>query len=355
MKLGVELVAEDMKRKKPADVLQVPFGTVFSDHMLSVGFSNGEWRNAKIHPFQDLPLSPAALCLHYGQGIFEGMKAYRRGERVLLFRPEKNFERLNVSADRMVMPNIDPGFALESLKELLRIERDWVPQAPGSSLYIRPTMIATEPKLGVKPASQYLYFVILSPVGPYFREGFSPVDIYVSAEHVRAVRGGVGSAKTMGNYAASLYAGELAKEVGTSQVLWLDAQEHKWLEEMGTSNVFVVLEDEVVTPPLSDTILHGITRDSVITMLRDYGMRVEERPVSIGEVTEGIHSGKVKEMFGCGTAAVIAPIGSLWFNGTRHEIAGRTTGPLTKRLFDDLTHIQTGEAKDPHAWVVEVT
>ncbi len=354
MKLDIELVAEDMRREKPADVLQIPFGTVFSDHMLSATYSDGEWKDARIHPFRDLSLSPAALCLHYGQGIFEGMKAYRRGERVLLFRPERNFERLIQSADRMVMPRIDPIFGIESLKELLRIERDWIPQVPGSSLYVRPTMIATEPKLGVKPASSYLYFVVLAPVGPYFKGGFSPVDIYVSTDHVRAVRGGVGAAKTMGNYAASLYAGTKAQEVGTSQVLWLDAHERKWLEEMGTSNVFVVTEEEVVTPPLSDTILHGITRDSVITLARDYGMQVSERPISIDEVIEGIDTGAIREMFGCGTAAVIAPIGSLWFKGTRYEIAGRATGQLTQRLFNDLTRIQTGEIDDPYGWVVDV-
>lgn len=354
MELQTEPVAEEERKQPPEDVLKTPFGTVFTDHMLSMSFEDGKWQNARIHQFRQLSLSPAALCLHYGQGIFEGMKAYRRGERVLLFRPKKNFDRLNVSAERMVMPRIDPSFALDSLMELLRIDRDWIPTISGSSLYIRPTMIATEPKLGVKPSSEYLYYVVLSPVGPYFKEGFSPVKIYVSTDHVRAARGGVGAAKTMGNYAASLFAATKAAEVGTSQVLWLDAHERKWLEEMGTSNVFIKIEDEVVTPPLSDTILHGITRDSVITLLRDYGYEVNERPISINEVIEGIECDKVKEMFGCGTAAVIAPIGSLWYERSSHEIAGGQTGSLTQRLFDDLTGIQCGTVEDPHGWVLEV-
>ncbi|TFF95029.1 branched-chain amino acid aminotransferase [Candidatus Thorarchaeota archaeon] len=354
MELQIERVTEGDRREPPKDVLKVPFGTVFTDHMLSMSFQDGKWNEASIHGFRPLSLSPAALCLHYGQGIFEGMKAYRTRDRILLFRPEKNFERMNISADRMVMPKIDSSFALESLKELLRIDRDWIPTVPGSSLYVRPTMIATQPKLGVKPSSQYLYYVILSPVGPYFKEGFSPVKIYVSTKHVRAAEGGVGAAKTMGNYAASLYAGTKAAEVGTSQVLWLDAHERKWLEEMGTSNVFVKLDDEVVTPPLSDTILHGITRDSVITLLRDYGHKVNERPISIDEVIEGIESNKVDEMFGCGTAAIIAPIGSLWHEGSSHEISGGQTGRLTQKLFNDLTGIQSGRVQDSHGWVLEV-
>jgi branched-chain amino acid aminotransferase len=354
MEIEIELVPKEAKKDKPQDVLSIPFGTVFSDHMLSVNFTDGAWSSARIHPFGPLSLSPAALCLHYGQGIFEGLKAYRRGSRILLFRPQMNFKRLNRSAERMVMPPFDADFALESLKRLLRIEEDWIPEIPGSSLYVRPTMIATQPKLGVKPSSEYLYFVILSPVGPYFKEGFSPVKIYVSDDHVRAVDGGIGAAKTMGNYAASLFAGTKATVVGTSQVLWLDAHERKWLEEMGTMNVFIKFGEEVITPPLSDTILHGITRDSVMTLLRDEGIDVRERPISIDEVIDGIHSGQVDEMFGCGTAAIIAPIGNLWFRGQSHDIAGGATGPVTKKLFDTLTGIQSGRLPDPHDWVVEV-
>ena len=355
MKIQKEMVAEDALKQKPADVLAIPFGTVFTDHMLSMTYSSKKWSAPRIHAFGPIAMNPAALCLHYGQGIFEGMKAYRRGDRIRLFRPRKNFERLNISAARMVMPSIDPDVALEGLIELLRIERDWIPQAKGSSLYIRPTLIGTEPKLGVRPSNEYLFFIILSPVGPYFKAGFAPVKIYVSDEYVRAVRGGVGSAKAMGNYAASLYAGTEATKVGSSQVLWLDALERKYLEEVGTMNVAVIFDDELATPPLSGTILPGITRDSVLTMARSMGINVNERKISIDEVLEGLKSGKVKEMFGCGTAAVIAPIGSLWYKGSAYTIADGKTGESTRALFDELTGIQSGEREDPYDWVVEVS
>jgi branched-chain amino acid aminotransferase len=354
LNIDVDLVPKDERKEKPLDVLQVSFGTVFSDHMFSMSHNGTAWTGARIHPFGPLSLSPAAMCLHYAQGIFEGMKAYCRGDRVLLFRPEKNFERFNVSAERMVMPTVDPVFALDSLKELLKIERSWVPDVAGSSLYIRPTMIGTESKLGVKPSSEYLYFVILGPVGPYFKEGFNPVKIYVSDKYVRAVRGGTGAAKTSGNYAASLLAGTDASKVGYSQVLWLDAQERKWLEEVGTMNLFVRFDDEVVTPPLGGSILPGITRDSVLTLLKDYDMNPKERMVSIDEVIEGIKSGKVKEIFGCGTAAIIAPVGSLWYKDTPHDVTNGTIGELTQRLFDELIGIQSGELEDPHGWVISI-
>ena len=354
MDIAIDLVSPKERKSKPSDVLKVPFGTVFSDHMFSMIYSHEHWDNPKIHPYGPLSISPAALCLHYGQGIFEGMKAYRRGERILLFRPDRNFKRLNDSALRMVMPTIDTDFALDALKQLLRVERDWVPELHGSSLYIRPTMIGTQPKLGVKQSDEYLFYIILSPVGPYFKEGFSPVKIYITSEYVRAVRGGTGAAKTMGNYAASLMAGTKAVAVGYSQVLWLDALNHKYLEEVGTMNVFVKFDDELVTPPLSGSILAGITRDSVLTLTKDMGHQVRERPVSIDEILEGIASGKVQEMFGCGTAAIIAPIGSLWYERKEYTVSNGKTGELTQTLFDQLTGIQSGEREDPYGWVVDV-
>ena len=354
MNIDIDLVPKNERKERPSDVLQVSFGTVFSDHMFSMRHTGGIWENARIHPYGPLSLSPAAQCLHYAQGIFEGMKAYRRGERVLLFRPQLNFKRLNASAERMVMPTIDTDFALHSLKDLLKIDSEWVPEVPGSSLYIRPTMIATESKLGVRRSREYLYYVILGPVGPYFSEGFSPVKIYVSDKYVRAVKGGTGAAKASGNYAASLLAGTDATKVGYSQVLWLDALENRYLEEVGTMNIAVRFEDEIATPPLTGSILPGITRDSVLTLCQDYGYKVNERPISIDEVIEGIQSGKVKEMFGCGTAAIIAPVGNLWYKDAPHEVSGGKTGELTQRLFDDLVGIQSGEREDPHGWVVEV-
>ncbi|TFH10628.1 MAG: branched-chain amino acid aminotransferase [Candidatus Thorarchaeota archaeon] len=354
MKINMNLVSSNDQKQKPTDVLKIPFGTEFTDHMFSMKYSEGSWNDAAIHPFSNLSLSPAALCLHYGQGIFEGMKAYRRGERTLLFRPERNFSRFNESAARMVMPEIDVDFALSALKQLLTVERDWVPEAQGSSLYIRPTMIGTQAKLGVKPSDEYLFFIILSPVGPYFKEGFNPVKIFLSTEYVRAVRGGIGAAKTMGNYAASLLAGTKAAEVGHSQVLWMDALDRKYLEEVGTMNIFVKFDDELATPPLSGSILSGITRDSVLTLTRDMGLKVSERKVSIDEVIEGIDSGKVTEIFGCGTAAIIAPVGSLWYKENSYTVSGGKIGELTQHLFDELTGIQYGERPDPYGWVVEV-
>lgn len=354
MNIDINLVPLKKRKSKPTDVLNVPFGTIFTDHMFSMTYKGKNWYDAKIYPYGPISISPASLCLHYGQGIFEGMKAYRRHQRILLFRPEKNFHRMNDSAIRMVMPKIDIDFAIEALKQLLCIERDWIPELEGSSLYVRPTMIGTQAKLGVKESDEYLFYIILSPVGPYFKEGFSPVKIYVSTEYVRSVRGGVGAAKTMGNYAAGLMAGTKAAEVGYSQVLWLDALEHKYLEEVGTMNVFVKFDDELVTPPLTGSILAGITRDSVLTLTKDMGLAVKERPVSIDEVLEGIASGKVLEMFGCGTAAIIAPIGSLWYKGRAFTVSNGKTGELTQFLFDELTSIQSGEKEDIYGWVVDV-
>jgi branched-chain amino acid aminotransferase len=322
--------------------------------MFMMDYKNGEWLDPRVVPYGPLSVDPAALVLHYGQGIFEGLKAYRRGEKVLLFRPDKNIGRLNKSATRMVMPTLDPDFALNSLLNLIRVERDWVPQIPGSSLYIRPTLIGTEPKLGVKASSEYLYYVILSPVGPYFPTGFGPVRIMVADRHVRAAEGGVGAAKTMGNYAAGLLAGKEAVEVGCTQVLWLDAQERRFLEEVGTMNIAVKFDDEVATPPLSGTILSGITRESVLHILRDWGFDVNERRISIDEVIEGLETGKVEEIFGCGTAAIIAPVGSLYYKGVDHTIGDGNTGPLTQKLYDELIGIQSGEREDKYGWVVEV-
>lgn len=352
MTVDVELAPHEQRKSKPADILQVSFGTVFTDHMLSMEYSEKIWHPARIHPYRNLELDPSALVLHYGQGIFEGMKAYRRWDKCYLFRPEKNFERFNSSATRMVMPTINRDEALQNLIQLLKIEKDWIPQARGTSLYIRPTMIATESKLGVRPSEEYLYYVILSPVGPYFKS-FEPVKIMVADQYVRAAKGGVGAAKTMGNYAASLKAAEKAKEIGYSQVLWLDANENRYIEEVGTMNLFVRFDDELATAPLQGTILPGITRDSVIHMTRDWGFNVSERMISIDEVIEGIESGKVLEIFGAGTAAVIAPVGNLWYKGHAYQVADGGIGELTQKLFDQLTGMQCGQVQDKYGWVTE--
>jgi branched-chain amino acid aminotransferase len=354
LKLEVNIAPENSLKPKPEDTLNLVFGSVFTDHMFVMEYSDNEWKNARIESYKPLQIDPAALVLHYGQGIFEGMKAYRRDNDVFLFRPEKNMNRLNLSAERMVMPHIDTDFVLKALSELLKIEREWIPTQPGTSLYIRPTMIATEPKLGVRPSSEYLFYIILSPVGPYFKEGFSPVGIYVADEHVRAAEGGTGFAKTMGNYAASLKATTKAKNAGYSQVLWLDAKERRYLEEVGTMNICIVFEDEIVTPPLGGTILSGITRDSVLELLRHWKHKVVERPITMDEVLEGLSNGSVKEIFGCGTAAIIAPVGKLHYKGITYPVSGGDIGPLTQKLFDELTGIQCGALKDPFDWVYVV-
>ncbi len=354
MEFAIDLAPVDKRKTKPADARNLVFGSVFTDHMFIMEYSDSEWKNARIEAFKPLEISPAALVLHYGQGIFEGMKAYRRGDKIYMFRPENNLIRMNVSAERMVMPSIDSEFVLKALSELLRIEEDWIPTQDGTSLYIRPTMIATEPKLGVRPSTEYLFYIILSPVGPYFKEGFAPIGIYVANENVRAAEGGTGATKTMGNYAASLLESTRAKSVGYSQVLWLDAKERKYLEEVGTMNIFLVLEDEIVTPPLSGTILSGITRLSVLQLLNDWGFATVERRISIDEVLGGLSSGTIKEIFGCGTAAIIAPIGSLYYAKKSYTVNSGKIGNLTQRLFDEITGIQCGQTTDKFGWIFEV-
>jgi len=354
MNLKVDLVPATRRKSKPKDPLKLAFGTTFSDHMFTMRYLKGQWVDPRIGPYQPLSLDPAAMCLHYGQGVFEGMKAYRRAGKAYLFRPRDNMLRLNASARRMVMPEVDVDFVLECMRELVRIEEDWIPELPGTSLYIRPTMIATEPKLGVRAALEYLFYIIVGPVGPYFPEGFNPLKLMVSDKYVRAVRGGVGFSKTMGNYAASLLGGKDASDAGCSQVLWLDAIERKYIEETSTMNVFVKFESELATQPLDGTILPGITRDSVIRIAKDWNLVVNERRVSINEIIEGTKSGKTKEVFGAGTAAIIAPIGELVYQGKSYVVAGGKTGDLTRKLYEELSAVQCGERKDKYGWVVSI-
>ena len=283
------------------------------------------------------------------------MKAYKGdGGQVYLFRPEDNFERMNSSAIRMCMPRIPVDQVLKSLKALLYLEKNWIPESEGASLYIRPTMIGTEPFLGVRPSAEYYFYIILSPVGAYYSEGFNPTKIYVSDEHVRAVKGGVGNVKTAGNYAASLYTSELAKKEGYTQVLWLDACEHKYIEEVGTSNIFFMIGDELVTPPLEGSILGGITRNSVLKLAESWGVKTVEREIAIDEVLAATEDGSLKEAFGTGTAAVISPVGELFYKDKAYSINNGETGELSRRLFDELQDIQGGRREDPFNWVVRV-
>jgi branched-chain amino acid aminotransferase len=342
--------------KPKPDPNNLGFGTLFTDHMLNMDHDPEKgWHNARIEPYSPFSLDPSTMVLHYGQGIFEGLKAYRREDGgVQLFRPEANFARFNRSADLLCIPRIDANQAIEHLKELVRLEKEWVPGAPGTSLYIRPTIIAADPYLGVRVSHHYRYFVILSPVGAYYPQGFNPVRIWVTMNYVRAVRGGLGEAKTMANYAASLYAGQRAHDQGYTQVLWLDGVERRFIEEVGSMNIFFVLGGTLVTPALNGSILPGITRDSVIKLARRWGMPVEERAVSIDEIFDAQAAGKLDECFGTGTAAVISPVGELKYGERAITISGNQVGPMARKFYDAITGIQYGLAKDPFGWITRL-
>lgn len=353
MNIQLEKITAKEAKSKP-DQNALGFGRHFTDYMLVMEYTEGcGWHDLAIQPYRNFSLDPAAMVFHYGQAIFEGMKAYRgKDGGIYLFRPAANIERMNRSAARLCMPQLPVDEVLVALKELLRLDQDWIPTAQGATLYIRPTMIATEAALGVRPAKQYLFFVILSPVGAYYPEGFNPVRIYVTDKYVRAVPGGVGHVKTAGNYAASIMAAVEAQQAGFTQVLWLDAVERRYIEEVGTMNIFFVIGDEIITPPLGGSILPGITRDSVIQVVKSWGLAVVERRISIDEVLAAQENGSLKEIFGTGTAAVISPVGSLHYKGRDCVINNGKTGVLSQRLFDEIQAIQYGAKEDPYGWVV---
>jgi len=344
------------KRKDKPDQQKLGFGNFFTDHMFLMKWNreNG-WHNAELCPYQNFSMDPAAMVYHYGQAIFEGLKAYKGDDdQIFMFRPEDNLERMNSSALRMCMPRIPVDKVLKAIKALVYLDREWIPSGDGATLYIRPTMIAVEPALGVRPSEEYYFFVIMSPVGAYYAEGFSPTKIWVTDKYVRAVKGGVGHVKTAGNYAASIMAAQEAHKAGYSQVLWLDACERKYIEEVGTSNIFFKIGDDLITPPLGGSILAGITRDSVIQMARSWNVNVVEKQITIDEVLAAIEDGSLKEAFGSGTAAVIAPIGELCYQDKKYVVADGSTGELSKRLFDELQAIQNGKQDDPFKWIVRV-
>ncbi len=343
------------QKPRPQDS-QLGFGKYTTDHMFLMDYSDGKgWHNGRIEPYGDLKLDPTAMVLHYNQEVFEGLKAYHLEDGGIgLFRPEKNIERMNASARRMVMPELDPDLFLRAMKELILLDRAWIPKSEGTSLYIRPTMIASEPALGVRPAKEYLFFIVLGPVGAYYPEGFNPTKIYVSDHYVRAVRGGVGQTKTSGNYGATLYVSREASQKGYTQVLWLDAIKRKYVEEVGTSNIFLFINGELVTPPLGGTILPGVTRDSVLQLASHWGMNAVERPISIQEVVEGCRSGFLNEMFASGTAAVISPVGIICFKGEDFQVADGRTGEMAKRIYDEITGIQYGRREDPFGWRLRI-
>ncbi|MBU1567999.1 MAG: branched-chain amino acid aminotransferase [Proteobacteria bacterium] len=355
LEVALEKVPREKLKKKPLPD-KLGFGVHFTDYMFLMKWSREHgWHEAKICAKEEFRVDPAAMVFHYGQAIFEGLKAYRgKDDQLFLFRPKDNFERMNTSAVRMCMPRIPVEKIVNVLKSLIYLEREWVPRAKGATLYIRPTMIAVEPTLGVKPSSLYYFYIIMSPVGAYYAEGCNPTKIYVSDQYVRAVKGGVGNVKTAGNYAASLYMSEIAKKEGCTQVLWLDACEHTFIEEVGTSNIFFKIDDQLLTPPLEGSILGGLTRDSVIKLASSWGMDVAERRISIDEVLRANEEGRLQEAFGTGTAAVISPVGELFFKGTSYKINNGQTGELSARLYTELQAIQNGFETDPFKWVVRV-
>ncbi len=350
----IEVKLSNTKKKKP-ESSQLEFGRVFTDHMFITEYTEGQgWSNHRIVPHAPITLDPSAIVFHYGQTVFEGLKAYlsRDGE-VRLF-PEQNMRRMNQSSARLCMPQIDEDLAIEALKELLIIDKEWIPTAEGTSLYIRPFMIATESHLGVSPSKKYTFMIILSPVGSYYKEGIHPVKILVENEYVRAVAGGTGTAKTAGNYASGLRAQEVADQKGYSQVLWLDGVEKKYIEEVGSMNIFFKINGEVITPMLNGSILEGITRKSIIQLLNHWDIPVIERKISIEEIRDAAENGTLEEAFGTGTAAVISPVGEFNWQDNKYVVNNGETGQLSKKLYDNLTGIQTGAIEDPFNWIVEV-
>ncbi|MCR4925034.1 MAG: branched-chain amino acid aminotransferase [Clostridiales bacterium] len=343
-------------KQKPTDQSKLGFGNYYTDHMFVMNYDEGEgWHNPRIVPYAPFELDPAAMCLHYGQEVFEGMKAYRTEQGgILLFRPDRNMARLNVSNERLCIPQIDEEFAIEAIKQLVLVDEDWIPTAEGTSLYIRPFIFAVDAHVGVHPAKHLIFSVILSPVGAYYPEGLNPVKIYVENNYVRAVKGGMGFTKTGGNYAASLKAQDEADKAGYTQVLWLDGVERKYIEEVGTMNVFFVIDDEVITPALQGSILSGVTRMSCIDILKSWGMKVSERRLSIQEVADAAKEGRLKEAFGSGTAAVISPIGELKWGDVVMPINNGEIGPISQKLYDNLTGIQWGKLDDPFGWTVKI-
>ncbi len=345
--------AKNLKEKP--DMKNLGFGNYYTDYMFVMDYTEGKgWHDARIEPYGPLMMEPASMVLHYGQATFEGLKAYYGVDGdIRLFRPEKNMERLNESNKRLCIPELDVDFAIEGIKKLVKIEKDWIPTEPGTSLYIRPFVIATDVHVGVHPSHTYKFIVILSPVGAYYKEGINPVKIYVEDDFVRAVKGGLGYAKTAANYAASLKSQVIAEEKGYTQVLWLDGINRKYIEEVGTMNVMFVIDGEVVTPELNGSILPGITRMSTIELLRDAGYKVTERRVSIEEVFEAAENGKLDEAFGTGTAAVISPIGVLEWEGKKITINDGKIGQISQKVYDTITGIQSGAVEDKFGWITK--
>jgi branched-chain amino acid aminotransferase len=346
----------ETSRVGTVDFDHLSFGETFSDHMFRMDYANGEWQEPEILPFGKIEVLPSLSTLHYGQSVFEGLKAFRSVKGgINVFRPEKHAERMYHSSDRLCIPRVDKKVFLDAVDALVKLDQKWVPTKKGTSLYIRPFTFATEDYIGVRVSEKYSFFIITGPVGAYYKEGFNPVSLMTSGEFVRAVRGGLGEAKTAANYAASLLPAYEAKKRGFAQVLWLDALEEKYIDEVGTMNICFVKDNVLVTPPLQGTILPGVTRDSVLHLAKHWGIKVEERRISIDEVMSSIKNGSMTEVFGTGTAAVISPVGEIYHKGETVTVNGNRTGPLAQKLFDEITGIQSGERPDPFGWVHRVS
>ncbi len=354
--LDIKINLTTTPKEKPAAGSKLGFGKIFTDHMFIMNYTEGKgWHDPRIEPFHNISLSPAAMVYHYGQEMFEGLKAYKNenGE-VFLFRPDMNAKRTNATNDRLVIPQIPVEDFVQAVSAVVDVDRDWIPTEPGTSLYIRPFIIATDEFLGVAPSKTYLFMVILSPSGAYYESGLAPVGIWIEDEYVRAVRGGMGFAKTGGNYAASLIAQQKAHDAGFSQVLWLDGVDRKYIEEVGAMNIFFKIGGKVVTPALNGSILPGITRNSVIEVCKSWGYEVEERKISVDELLEAQKNGTLEECFGTGTAAVISPVGKLRYQDEVMTIQDGNTGELSLKLYDTITGIQLGRLPDTFGWRIKV-
>ena len=348
----INITKTPKSRISELDYDNIEFGKIFADHMFMVDYVDGQWQTPQILPYGDLPLSPATSALHYGQAIFEGMKAYKTAEgEVMMFRPLDNARRLNLSAERMCMPTLPEDIFMQGLTELLKIDAEWVPPTEGCALYIRPFMFATDAFVGVRPSANYRFMIFCCPVGAYYA---NPLRVKIETEYTRSVEGGAGFAKAAGNYGASMLPSKLAQQQGYQQLIWTDGKEHKYLEESGTMNLMFVIAGKLVTPALSTSILAGITRDSVLQLARDFGMTVEERRISIDEIIAAHENGTLEEAFGCGTAAVIAPIITIGYEGKDYDLPAVETRKFSNKVAAELDKIKTGETADIHNWMVKI-
>lgn len=350
VKIDIERVLES--RLPKIDFANLPFGKVYTDHMFVADYRDGEWQSARIIPYGYMPVSPASPAIHYGQSIFEGIKAYKspKGE-ILIFRPLDNLKRMNISGERMCMPPVPEDLFIEGMRELIELDRDWIPSREGASLYIRPFMFSSDEYIGIRPSETYTFMIILSPVGPYYSD---PVKVKIETHYTRAVAGGTGYAKAGGNYGGAIYPAKLAQDQGYHQLIWTDGREHKYIEESGTMNVMFVVNGKLITPALNDSVLAGITRDSVLRLARSWNVAVEERRVSVEEIVDGLGKGDVQEVFGVGTAATIAPIILIGYQEKNYHLPPIETWQLAPRFLEELNAIKYGEKKDPYQWIYKL-